>query len=354
MAAREVDGSPRYGAQGRQQRAREYGRVRGRTHLGGERVSPGPGRGGFEQPGRVGFDEVVVWPQYLGQGPEALDDPRVEVAGNDRQQIEAQAVAQVVPRAVGVVGAPADPTCAEPGLDLGAPGEEQRVHEPSGVTRGWDAPEAGEARARQKAHQQGLGLVLRRMPERDDRASAFREAEHESEPHFAGEFLHRCQAPLPRGEGVPTAEVQAQIAGPRQRRHGRGVAIRPATAQPVIEMGDLEGDSEALPDPEQQVEQAGRVGAAGDRGDDPRAGGDEPVAGVEPKKTWEQRRGRCGQAALLVSGKDPGVVHRRVKNAVPYVRNCERVFFRCPESCAKESTISFMRVTTAVVSRAVV
>jgi hypothetical protein len=58
--------------------------------------------------------------------------------------------------------------------------------------------------------------------------------------------------------------VETQAEAPCHCFDGGGVAPGLATAQLVIEVGDLEGDAETLPGREQQVNQAGRVGAAGD------------------------------------------------------------------------------------------
>jgi hypothetical protein len=102
------------------------------------------------------------------------------------------------------------------------------------------------------------------VPERHDRPPPARQAEQKSEAHVAGEFLHRGRASHPRGQGASETEVEAQAQAPCQRFDGGGVALRSAPAQLVVEVGDLEGDAETLPGREQQVNQAGRVGAAGD------------------------------------------------------------------------------------------
>jgi hypothetical protein len=102
------------------------------------------------------------------------------------------------------------------------------------------------------------------VPERHDRPPTARQAEQKSEAHVAGEFLHRGRASHPRGKDVSETEVEAQTEASCQRFDGGGVAFGSSPAQLVIEVGDLEGDAETLPGREQQVSQAGRVGAAGD------------------------------------------------------------------------------------------
>ncbi len=227
VAAREISGPARNGAQRQQQRAREHGGVCRREQLVGERVPLRSGRRGLEKARRVRLDEVGVAPQHLRQGAESLDDARVVLLRENRQQVQAQPVSQVAPRAVGGVGAPAHPARGEPALDRGPAREEQRVHQAPLVARGRDAAETRGSGSRQKAHQHGLGLVVPGVPERHDRPSPPRQAEQESEPHLAGEFLHRGRAAHPRGEGGPETEVETQAEAPRHRFDGGGVALRP-------------------------------------------------------------------------------------------------------------------------------
>jgi len=87
---------------------------------------------------------------------------------------------------------------------------------------------------------------------------------------------------------VIPAHLHAQAEAPGQRLDGGGVAVRLAAAQPVVDMGELEVDAEKLPAREQQVRQTGRVGAAGDGDDDPRARRDEPVTRNEEQEVREQ------------------------------------------------------------------
>lgn len=125
--------------------------------------------------------------------------------------------------------------------------------------------------------------------------------------------------------------METQPEAQRQRFDGRGVAIGLPAAQAVVEVGDLKSDVETCAGREQQESQAGRVGAAGNRGHDPRPRRDQPVAGAE-------RQGFPQQTNL--------------SPAPNHVRNWDRVFFRCSDNCPKESTICFIRITAAIVSRA--
>jgi len=174
-----------------------------------------------------------------------------------RQQIQAQAISQVMPGEVGGVGAPGHLACGEPALDGGPPREEQRVHEAPAVARGRNPAEARGSGSCQEAHQHGLGLVVPGVPERDDRPSPAREAEQEREPHAAGELLHRGRTAQLRGQGVPETEMEPQTEPPRHGCSGGGVALGLAAAQAVIEVGEFDGDAELPAGREQQVRQAG-------------------------------------------------------------------------------------------------
>ena len=340
MAAGEIGGPARDVPQRRQQGARQYRRVCCREQLRGEGVVPGTAGGSGEQVRRLCLDEVGIPAQHLRERAESIDDARVVLPRDHRQQIQTQPIAQVAPGAVRAVGAPGYGSAAEPALDGGPPREKQRVHQAPAVAGRRDAAEPRRSGPGYKTHQHRLGLVVPGVAERNDRPPPAREAEQIIEAQLAGEFLHRGRTPLLRGEGVAETEVEAQAEAPRQRRDGGGIALRLAPAQPVVEVGEFQGDAETLPGREQQVRQAGRVGAAGDRGNDPRTRRDEPVAGDVAQEFREQRRGIRGQMYY---------------SFVPifyYVRNWDSVCFRWAESCPKESTICFIRITTLIVSRA--
>jgi len=248
------------------------------------RCSGGEEFRGFE------LQPVVVAPQAPSEGAEPLDDPRVEVAGEGREQIEAQPVAQVASRAVGVVGAPAQAALGEPGLDARAPGEKQGVHETFFVAGRSNAAEAGRAGFGEQAHQDGLRLVVRGVGEGDARAPATREPQEEPETLLAGELLHRGCPALRFGENASEPAVKRQVVGQGDARDGGGVAVGLPASQSMVEMRHLNADAESHPRGQQQVQQAGRVRASGNGGDHAGPRREQAVAGGVRHESRQQRR----------------------------------------------------------------
>ena len=286
MAAGEIRGLRGEGAQGGQQRARRDSRRGGLEEARGEAAHPGRGAGALEQPRGRGLERLVVEAQRLREAVQVGDDAGVEVARDQGEQLEAHPVAQVAPRAVAAVGAPAQAARREPGLDLRAPREQQGVHEQSAVARGRDAAEGGGPAAGKHAHEDRLGLVVRGVRERHAGAAAPREAQEKAEPLLPRQLLHRGAPPLRGGEGASEAEVEAQAEAARDpRRRGR-VALCGGAAQPVVEVRHVDIDPEPPARGQQQVEQAGGVGAAGEGGEDARPGREQPV----PGRVGEERR----------------------------------------------------------------
>ena len=146
-------------------------------------------------------------------------------------------------------------------------------------------------RSGEKAHQERLGLVVGGVRERDARPAPPRQAQQEAEPLLARQLLHRGAPALGRGEGAPEAEVEAQPEAARGALRGGGVAVGREAAQPVVEVGDLDLDPEPAARGQQQVQQAGRVRAAGERGDHARPRREQPV----PRRVRQERQKQRGQ-----------------------------------------------------------
>jgi hypothetical protein len=290
VPAGKVRGSRRETAQGGEQRA---GRERGQgalEHPGREPEDPADCAGLLQQPCGPRLERLVVEPQRLGEPIQVCDDPGVVVARDQREQFAADPVAQIARRTVAAVCAPGQTARLQPGLDLGAPREEQGVHEQPGVARGRDPAETGGTRASDDAHQQCLGLVVRGVRERDAPAPPPRQTQQEGQALLPGEFLDRGPPSLRRGERPPETQVKAQPEVARRALSRRGVAIRGAPAQAVVEVGDLDLDAEPPACTEQQMEEAGRVRPAGKGRDHAGAGRKQRV----PRGVGEERRQQRG------------------------------------------------------------
>ncbi len=256
------------------QRQRDDAAALQRTVAGGERlpVNHGTLRDTFRREiVRHSLHEFIFGPRQVGQSIDGVEDARVELAGEMREQFMAHAVsreADVLVRFVAAIGEIARVQIR----DHVAPADfEQRPDHAHAVAHGLggNARQPAGRCAADDPHQDGLGLVVCVVARDDGGASADpRGLREERVAPLAGVFLER-HGGVGRALGdVLGVQVKRHAERPGKRLDEPGVIRTGAGSRQVVEMGDL-GAEAGLDD---EIKQRDGIGSAGD-GDDQGIGG---------------------------------------------------------------------------------
>ena len=182
-----------------------------------------------------------------------------------RKQDQPDAVSQDVAILIRWVFPPPRADLFEVGENLGPRRLEQRPDDadPFALPHGWNPRQPVQAAPAQQSEEDGLRLIVERVPRGDGRGSdLFRDARQESVPEAAPGILQG--EPLARGEGpgIRRFGVMGQTERLAQRRDERRI-LRCAPPQPVVEVGDVERRAHFAAERNHGVDKGRRVGASG-------------------------------------------------------------------------------------------
>jgi len=185
-------------------------------------------------------------------------DLRIPVPRQRRQQFVAEAIAGKSQIAIGGVLPPFQAARSEKCLNLRPRHSDQRPDEPIFGHRMYSR-EAGQPRSAQNAEQDGLRLIVARMPQRDSiRRAIFDQRLEKLQPRPA-RLLFQISGRLPQAR---FRAEKRQIKPGRQRGNESLISVRGFPAQLVIKMRDAR---QIRPDLAQHMQQADRIRPAGDR-----------------------------------------------------------------------------------------
>jgi hypothetical protein len=210
----------------------------------------------------------------LGRVRERPGEFGVPLADELGKQLVADAVAGEIQRRVGGIFAPGNAAVAEEANDLRAFDVDQRADDAMGCN-GSDGSQPGGSAAAQEAKENGFGLVGACVAERDARRKSTSQVSAEKGiAGIAGGLLEIARG----GREIELVESERKIECGGEGADEFGVAAGSVAAQIVIDVHDAKGQIPPGGEFQEDVEEADRVGAAGDRDGNAIARGEHAMA----------------------------------------------------------------------------